>query len=185
MGSDHRPQPAQGVNFKPFESWIKGDSKVEPQAIDKDVFGDGSVIVLRTPGHTPGHQSLLVKLAQMGPVIITGDAVHFHENYDSDGVPVVQFRSRPDRGVDRAHQEDRGEPEGQGHHPARCARRRHAAGIPGVREVTVGAKRDALPIRGSAFLHLSRRQLPLRDHPHRREGDAIDDVEQHFDAPVE
>ena len=85
------PTPAQGVNYKPFESWIKGDSKVEPQAIDKDVFGDGTVIVLRTPGHTPGHQSLLVKLAQMGPVIITGDAAHFHENYDSDGVPVGNF----------------------------------------------------------------------------------------------
>ena len=79
------------MNFKPFESWIKGESKVEPQPTDKDVFGDGSVIVLRTPGHTPGHQSLLVKLAQMGPVIITGDAVHFHENYDSDGVPWFNF----------------------------------------------------------------------------------------------
>jgi N-acyl homoserine lactone hydrolase len=85
------PNPAQGVNYKPFESWIKGESKVEPQPIDKDVFGDGSVIILRTPGHTPGHQSLLVKLAQMGPVIITGDAVHFHENYDSDGVPAFNF----------------------------------------------------------------------------------------------
>ena len=85
------PKPAQGVNFKPFESWIKGDSKVEPQPTDKDVFGDGTVIVLRTPGHTPGHQSVLVKLAQMGPVIITGDAVHFRENYDSDGVPWFNY----------------------------------------------------------------------------------------------
>src|SRR5438132_9615932 len=67
------PKPAEGVNFKPFEGWIKGDNKVEPVATDKDVFGDGSVIVLRTPGHTPGHSSLLVKLAQMGPVILSGD----------------------------------------------------------------------------------------------------------------
>src|SRR5579871_4444874 len=85
------PKPAEGVNYKPFESWIKGDSKVEPQPIDKDVFGDGSVIVLRTPGHTPGHTSLLVKLAQTGPVILSGDAVHFHENYDSDGVPTFNY----------------------------------------------------------------------------------------------
>jgi glyoxylase-like metal-dependent hydrolase (beta-lactamase superfamily II) len=85
------PKPAEGVNFKPFESWLKGDSKVEPVPTDKDVFGDGTVIVLRTPGHTPGHQSLLVKLAQMGPVILTGDAAHFHENYDSDGVPWFNF----------------------------------------------------------------------------------------------
>jgi N-acyl homoserine lactone hydrolase len=87
------PKPAEGVNFKPFESWIKGDSKVEPLplGLDKDVFGDGSVIVLRTPGHTPGHSSLLVKLAQMGPVILSGDSVHFRENYDSDGVPAFNY----------------------------------------------------------------------------------------------
>ena len=85
------PKPAEGVNFKPFESWIKGESKVEPQPIDKDVFGDGTVIVLRTPGHTPGHSSLLVKLAGMGAVILVGDAVHFRENYESDGVPMFNF----------------------------------------------------------------------------------------------
>jgi N-acyl homoserine lactone hydrolase len=85
------PKPAQGVNFKPFEGWIKGDNKVEPQPIDKDVFGDGTVIMLRTPGHTPGHSSLLVKLPQMGAVIITGDAVHFRENYDTVGVPAFNY----------------------------------------------------------------------------------------------
>ena len=85
------PKPAEGVNFKPFEGWIKGENKVEPQAIDKDVFGDGTVVVLRTPGHTPGHSSLLVKLAGMGAVILVGDAVHFRENYDSDGVPMFNF----------------------------------------------------------------------------------------------
>jgi glyoxylase-like metal-dependent hydrolase (beta-lactamase superfamily II) len=85
------PKPAEGVNAKPFEGWIKGESKVEPQPIDKDVFDDGTVIMLRTPGHTAGHSSLLVKLAQMGPVILSGDAVHFRENYDSDGVPAFNY----------------------------------------------------------------------------------------------
>src|SRR5580692_4097089 len=85
------PKPAEGVNFKPFESWIKGDSKVEPVPLDKDVFGDGSVIMLRTPGHTAGHSSLLVKLPEMGAVILTGDAVHFRENYESDGVPSFNY----------------------------------------------------------------------------------------------
>jgi glyoxylase-like metal-dependent hydrolase (beta-lactamase superfamily II) len=84
-------QPADAANYKSFEAWLKGGSKVETQALDKDVFGDGSVIMLYTPGHTPGHHSLLVKLAQMGPVIITGDAAHFHENYDTDGVPTFNF----------------------------------------------------------------------------------------------
>ncbi len=85
------PTPAAGVNFKPFEGWIKGENKVEPQPLDKDVFGDGTVIVLRTPGHTPGHQALLVKLPQAGAFILTGDAVHFRENLDSDGVPAFNF----------------------------------------------------------------------------------------------
>ena len=47
--------------------------------------------MLNTPGHTPGHHSLLVKLPQMGAVIITGDAAHFRENFDSDWVPWFNY----------------------------------------------------------------------------------------------
>jgi len=47
--------------------------------------------VLRTPGHTPGHSSLLVRLPQMGAVLIIGDAAHFRENYASDGVPAFNY----------------------------------------------------------------------------------------------
>jgi glyoxylase-like metal-dependent hydrolase (beta-lactamase superfamily II) len=78
---------AAGANPDRFASWISGGAKVEPLAGDRDVFGDGTVVVLNTPGHTPGHHSLLVRLAQTGPVLITGDLAHFHENYDSNGVP--------------------------------------------------------------------------------------------------
>jgi glyoxylase-like metal-dependent hydrolase (beta-lactamase superfamily II) len=85
------PKPGPGVNFAPFANWAKGDGKVEPQPNDKDVFGDGSVIMLSTPGHTPGHHSLLVKLPQTGAVLITGDAVHFRENYETNGVPWFNF----------------------------------------------------------------------------------------------
>lgn len=70
-----------------FANWISGGGKVEPLPADKDVFGDGTVIVLNTPGHTPGHHSLLVKLKETGNVLITGDLSHFHENYESNGVP--------------------------------------------------------------------------------------------------
>ena len=44
---------------------------------DYDVFKDGSVILKSTPGHTPGHQSLFVKLANTGPVVLTGDLYHY------------------------------------------------------------------------------------------------------------
>jgi len=80
-------KPGPGVNPEPFASWIKGESKVEPVPLDKDVFGDGSVLMLNTPGHTPGHHALLVKLPQTGNVLLSGDLAHFRENYDKDGVP--------------------------------------------------------------------------------------------------
>jgi N-acyl homoserine lactone hydrolase len=96
------PKPAQGVNFKPFEGWIKGENKVEPLPNDKDVFEDGTVIVLNTPGHTPGHHSLLVRLAQTGPVILSGDGVHFRENYDTNGVPWFNYdRSQTQASTER------------------------------------------------------------------------------------
>jgi len=83
-------KPGPGVNFAPFAPWTKGGAKVEPQPNDKDVFGDGSVIMLNTPGHTPGHHSLLVKLPS-GNFVISGDAVHFRENWDNNGVPWFNY----------------------------------------------------------------------------------------------
>jgi N-acyl homoserine lactone hydrolase len=58
---------------------------------DRDVFGDGSVVILSTPGHTPGHQSLLVKLPKTGAIVLSGDAVHFKENWDNRRVPSMNF----------------------------------------------------------------------------------------------
>jgi N-acyl homoserine lactone hydrolase len=55
----------------------------------RDVFGDGSVTILSTPGHTPGHQSLLVKLAKTGAVVLSGDAAHFKDNWDNRRVPAL------------------------------------------------------------------------------------------------
>jgi glyoxylase-like metal-dependent hydrolase (beta-lactamase superfamily II) len=54
---------------------------------DFDVFGDGSVRILSTPGHTPGHQVLLVRMAKAGYVLLSGDAVHFRDNWENRRVP--------------------------------------------------------------------------------------------------
>ena len=95
----NRPENA---NPAPFANWIKGESKVEPVPLDKDVFGDGSVIMLYTPGHTPGHHSLLVKLPQTGNVLLSGDLMHFRENYDTNGVPAFNTdRSQTLASLDR------------------------------------------------------------------------------------
>ena len=58
---------------------------------DHDVFGDGSVVILATPGHTPGHQSLLVRLPKRGAVVLSGDMVHFRENWANRRVPARNF----------------------------------------------------------------------------------------------
>jgi N-acyl homoserine lactone hydrolase len=58
---------------------------------DRDVFGDGSVMVMATPGHTPGHQSLLVRLPRTGNLVLSGDAVHFRENWEARRVPSANF----------------------------------------------------------------------------------------------
>ena len=54
---------------------------------DADVFGDGSVALVSTPGHTPGHQSLLVHLKNSGFIILSGDVVHTEENFKKGVVP--------------------------------------------------------------------------------------------------
>ena len=69
-----------------FAHWLSGGGKVEPLEGDKDVFGDGRVTILHMPGHTEGHQALLVRLAS-GPVLISGDQYHFTENREVGGVP--------------------------------------------------------------------------------------------------
>lgn len=54
---------------------------------DHDVFGDGSVVILAMPGHTPGHTSLLVNLAGEGPVMFSGDLYHLNEARERRTVP--------------------------------------------------------------------------------------------------
>jgi N-acyl homoserine lactone hydrolase len=95
-------KPPAGVNPQLVSNWISGGGNVEPVPQDKDVFGDGTVVMLNTPGHTPGHHSLLVRLAQMGPVVLSGDFAHFHENYESNGVPIFNTdRAQTIASIDR------------------------------------------------------------------------------------
>jgi N-acyl homoserine lactone hydrolase len=58
---------------------------------DRDVFGDGTVVLKSTPGHTPGHQSLFVKLAKTGPVLLTGDLYHYAAEKTMNTVPVRDY----------------------------------------------------------------------------------------------
>ena len=95
-------KPPEGINPALLKHWVGGGGKVEVVPTDKDVFGDGTVRMIYTPGHTPGHHSLLVMLPKMGPVILVGDAVHFRENYETNGVPFFNHdRSQTIASIDR------------------------------------------------------------------------------------
>ncbi len=54
---------------------------------DHDVFGDGTVVVIATPGHTEGHCSLMVRLKNTGPVVLSGDLYHYAEERDLKRMP--------------------------------------------------------------------------------------------------
>ncbi len=55
---------------------------------DHDVFGDGSVVIISVPGHTPGHQALLLRLANTGNVVLSGDLYHFRASRALRRAPV-------------------------------------------------------------------------------------------------
>lgn len=57
---------------------------------EHDVFGDGSVLCIPTPGHTAGHQSLRVNL-ESGPVVLTGDCVYWQQVLDEMLLPPFGF----------------------------------------------------------------------------------------------
>jgi N-acyl homoserine lactone hydrolase len=63
------------------------DSKTQILEGDHDVFGDGTVVLKSTPGHTPGHQSLYLKLARTGGIVLSGDLYHYPEERTLDRMP--------------------------------------------------------------------------------------------------
>jgi glyoxylase-like metal-dependent hydrolase (beta-lactamase superfamily II) len=56
---------------------------------DVDLYRDGSVELISTPGHTPGSQSLMVHLRNTGYVILSGDVVHLEDNFERSIVPAL------------------------------------------------------------------------------------------------
>jgi len=64
---------------------------------DYDVFGDGTVTVMSTPGHTPGHQVVAVELANAGTVLLGGDLYHYPEERTTGRVPTFEFDANQSR----------------------------------------------------------------------------------------
>jgi N-acyl homoserine lactone hydrolase len=69
---------------------------------DLDLYGDRSIRLISTPGHTPGHMSLLVRLRETGPVILAADVAHYAFNLEQHIVPDMNSsREESLRSMDR------------------------------------------------------------------------------------
>jgi N-acyl homoserine lactone hydrolase len=87
------------------------DSRTTVLHGDHDVFGDGVATLVSTPGHTPGHQSLLVQLPRSGAILLTGDLYHYPEeraartfpNFEFDRAKTAASRAAVDALIDRLH----------------------------------------------------------------------------------
>ena len=79
-------QPAQYTALKNAKTRLLNNE-------DLDVFGDGTVVIMSTPGHTQGHQVLFVKLPKRGPVVLAGDLYHYPEERTTGRIPTFEFNA--------------------------------------------------------------------------------------------
>lgn len=88
MFREEARQSPEFASYAPLETvkttLIEGDG-------DHDVFGDGSVIIVQAPGHTPGHTVLLLNTANSGKVLLSGDMWHLAEAREKRTIPSFNF----------------------------------------------------------------------------------------------
>ena len=58
-----------------------------------DLFNDGSIIIYFTPGHTPGHQSVLINLPNSGPMFFAADSCYTQQNINDDVLPGLMWNA--------------------------------------------------------------------------------------------
>lgn len=74
-------------------SALKNSKMVMLTKSQYDVFGDGTVVIMAAPGHSPGHQTLFLKLRKTGPVMLSGDLYHYPEERTRHLVPLTEFNA--------------------------------------------------------------------------------------------
>ncbi|HEX3175714.1 MAG TPA: N-acyl homoserine lactonase family protein [Methylomirabilota bacterium] len=117
-----RPGFAPGYSPSPIDF----DHPLDYRMVDgeHDVFGDGSVLLLPTYGHTPGHQSLLVRDGKRATLVCASDACYTRENMDRDVLPKILWDApvmRESLGRLRKLRDSAGATMFYGHDPAQWA----------------------------------------------------------------
>jgi glyoxylase-like metal-dependent hydrolase (beta-lactamase superfamily II) len=84
---------AEPITRSPLENYsaLKNSKTILIDKDEWDVFGDGVVVIKSTPGHTPGHNVLFLKLKKTGPVVLSGDLYHYPEERTLNRLPVAEF----------------------------------------------------------------------------------------------
>ena len=84
---------AEPITRSPLENYsaLKDSKTILIDKDEWDVFGDGSVVIKSTPGHTPGHNVLFLKLKKTGPIVLSGDLYHYPEERTLNRLPVSEF----------------------------------------------------------------------------------------------
>ena len=84
------PEPAK-FGFDPTTYSSLRSNPVKSLEGDYDVFGDGTVVIKRMVGHTPGHQALYLRLPKTGNILLSGDLTHYTDNWEHKRVPSFNF----------------------------------------------------------------------------------------------
>jgi N-acyl homoserine lactone hydrolase len=83
--------PAPGTTRPNTYARLKSAKTILIETDEYDVFGDASAVIKSAPGHTPGHQMLLLRLKNTGPVLLSGDLYHFPQERTLNRFPVFEF----------------------------------------------------------------------------------------------
>jgi N-acyl homoserine lactone hydrolase len=87
MFAEKPPRIVQPATF----SALRNSKTIILKDDEYDVFGDHTVIIKYAPGHTPGHQTLLIRFKKTGPVLIAGDLYHFPEEKTMNRFPTFEY----------------------------------------------------------------------------------------------
>jgi N-acyl homoserine lactone hydrolase len=84
---------SEPIPRSPLENYneLKNSKTVLLEKDEHDVFGDGTVVIKSTPGHTPGHNVLFLKLKKTGPIVLSGDLYHYPEERTLNRLPISEF----------------------------------------------------------------------------------------------
>jgi len=83
--------PAPGTTRPDTYARLRNAKTILIETDQYDVYGDNSVVIKFAPGHTPGHQMLLLRLKNTGPVLLSGDLYHFPQERTLNRFPVFEF----------------------------------------------------------------------------------------------